>query len=136
MGAQQPMPTAQPLRIGQSMPGIRGVMPRYADGVLPSVQGAPAGSLSPVTQEDLVNTAREYSPPVVSSLLGDRGAFEARMLPVQSASMRQTNNLTADEAEALGTRLALEGTSQQEYNALQKGLFGQQRTTRRGRLVV
>ena len=113
-----------------------GMYPRYADGVLPSVQGAPAGSLSPVTQEDLVNTAREYSPPAVSSLLGDRGAFEARMLPVQSASMRQTNNLTADEAAALGTRLALEGTSQQEYNALQKGLFGQQRTTRRGRLVV
>jgi hypothetical protein len=113
-----------------------GMYPRYADGVLPSVQGAPAGSLSPVTQEDLVNTAREYSPPAVGSLLGDRGAFEARMLPVQSASMRQTNNLTADEAAALGTRLALEGTSQQEYNALQKGLFGQQRTTRRGRLVV
>jgi len=50
--------------------------------------------------------------------------------------MRQTNNLTPDETAALGTRLALEGTSQQEYNALQKGLFGQQRTTRRGRLVV
>ena len=137
LNAQQPFSNFKELpRIGPFMPGIRGVMPRYADGVLPSVQGAPAGSLSPVTQEDLVNTAREYSPPAVSSLLGDRGAFEARMLPVQSASMRQTNNLTADEAAALGTRLALEGTSQQEYNALQKGLFGQQRTTRRGRLVV
>lgn len=113
-----------------------GMYPRYADGVLPSVQGAPVGSLSPVTQQDLVNSAREYSPPAVGSLLGDRGAFEARMLPVQSASMRQTNNLTPDETAALGTRLALEGTSQQEYNALQKGLFGQQRTTRRGRLVV
>ena len=112
-----------------------GDYPRYADGVLPVVQGAPAGSLAPITQDEIVNMARQYSPPVVNAVLG-QGTAVPRQLPVQSASMMQTNNLTSEDMSALGTRLAAEGTSMTDYNALQQGLFGKKRTTRRGRLVI
>ena len=112
-----------------------GDYPRYADGVLPVVQGAPAGSLAPITQDEIVNMARQYSPPVVNAVLG-QGTAIPRQLPVQSASMMQTNNLTSEDMSALGTRLAAEGTSMTDYNALQQGLFGKKRTARRGRLVI
>jgi hypothetical protein len=112
-----------------------GEYPRYADGVLPVVQGAPAGSLAPITQDEIVNMARQYSPQVVNAVLG-QGEAIPRQLPVQSASMRQTNNLTSEDMSALGTRLAAEGTSITDYNALQQGLFGNKRTSRRGRLVI
>jgi hypothetical protein len=112
-----------------------GEYPRYADGVLPVVQGAPAGSLAPITQDEIVNMARQYSPPVVNAVLG-QGMAIPRQLPVQSASMMQTNNLTSEDMSALGTRLAAEGTSMTDYNALQQGLFGKKRTSRRGRLVI
>ena len=79
--------------------------------------------------------ARQYSPPVVNAVLG-QGTAIPRQLPVQSASMMQTNNLTSEDMSALGTRLAAEGTSMTDYNALQQGLFGKKRTARRGRLVI
>ena len=102
---------------------------------IPQVAGAPAGSLKPITQQDIVSLARQWSPPSVSAVLGE-GSAVPRQLPVRSASMRQTSNLTPEDVQALGSRLAAEGTSLTDYNALQQGLFGAKRGTRRGRLVI
>lgn len=121
---------------GSPEPNIEYPAPQAAPSTtVPQVAGAPAGSLKPITQQDIVSLARQWSPPSVSAVLGE-GSAVPRQLPVRSASMRQTSNLTSEDVQALGSRLAAEGTSLTDYNALQQGLFGAKRGTRRGRLVI
>ena len=90
---------------------------------------------TPVTQQGLTDMARQWTPPRIGAVLGE-GAVGPMQSPVQSASYRQTQNLTPDDMQAFGTRLAAEGTSLTDYGALQKGLFGTKRTSRLGRLIV
>jgi hypothetical protein len=117
---------------GNPEPNVSGVATPAPAGTLPAVQGAPA---TPITQQSIVDMARKWSPPRVSAVLGEQQVGPMQ-LPVQSASYRQTSNLTPEDVKAFGTRLAAEGTSLTDYSALQKGLFGAKRTSRRGRLVI
>jgi hypothetical protein len=99
---------------------------------------APAyGSGGMTTQDELIRLARLYSPPAVNNLLSGQGEMTRPLDTGQMlASPRQFMRLTEDEGKAMGTRLAAEGSSMQDYTSQINQTFGPQRSVRRGRLVV
>lgn len=80
------------------------------------------------SQQEITRLARENSPQAVTAVVGTGD-------PGLSSPLR-TSRLTAGDTEALGARLAAEGTSLERYGEAQNQLFGQKRSTRRSRLVI
>ena len=113
-------------------------MPELQNGgiISPYAGAAPSYTGTPTTQDELVRLARLYSPPAVGNLLSGAGEMTRTLDTGQRiASPRQLMRLTDDEGQALGTRLAAEGSSMGDYVSQVEQTFGPTRSVGRGRLV-